>query len=394
MEKLVIIAFDLNPNLGSESGNTYSLINVLSTQYNMLIYTQEKHKLDLLNSSFNIKYIKSNIIGDLFEKIKLYNFKYRIFLNKIKHDLIKINDSGALIHFMTPHGIHSFCPYARLLKVPYIVGPIGGFLPLPEGFREYNGLISTIKEIYYSNIIKNKKWINYFTNSYAIIAGTPLVVNHLPDVCKNRVTIILESVLNTNFFNGDRTRVYDDKIQIIYSGRLELFKGCMILLYSFEKLIKKGYHNIELIIAGTGSREKTVRKIIKSRNLDNYTKILGRIPREKVRELLNNADIFCLPTLKEPGGTAILEAMSCCLPVITTNYGGPSFTVHKDCGILIEPTNVATYINELADKLEFLINHPDKRRELGINGRKHVIENYSQEALEEKINHFYSSLGI
>ena len=86
----------------------------------MLIYTQEKHKLDLLNRSFNIKYIKSNIIGDLFEKIKLYNFKYRIFLNKIKHDLIKIYDSGALIHFMSTSW-NSFIVHMPDLKVPYIV---------------------------------------------------------------------------------------------------------------------------------------------------------------------------------------------------------------------------------------------------------------------------------
>lgn len=390
MKKLVIIAYDINPYLGSESGNTYTLVKILSAGFDLVVYTQEKHRSDLLDKHFHMIYVKSDIFSDFFEKLKLYNFRYTMFLRKIKHDLVRIDDENTFIHFMTPHGIHSYNPYAGMLKVPYIIGPIGGFLTLPEGFREYNGLVPKIKEFYYRNIIKNKKWRQYFVNSCAIIAGTPLVVNHLPDICKNRVTIILESVLDTDFFNGPESRTSDDRIRIIYIGRLELYKGCTILLSSFERLVQKGYHNIELLIAGWGSQESKMRKRIRSGNLENHVKLLGRIPRDNVRDLLNQADIFCLPTLKEPGGTSILEAMSCCLPVITTNYGGPSFTVNKDCGILIEPTDVDTYVNDLTEKLEYLINHKNIRNQLGMNGRRHVIENYSSQALERKIFSFYS----
>ena len=73
-------------------------------------------------------------------------------------------------------------------------------------------------------------------------------------------------------------------------------------------------------------------ELISDHGLEDCVSLLGHVAR---RELLNEyqqSDIFCLPTLREPGGTAILEAMACCLPVVTSDYGGPHYCVTDECG--------------------------------------------------------------
>ncbi|MDY6899838.1 MAG: glycosyltransferase family 4 protein [Cyanobacteriota bacterium] len=47
-----------------------------------------------------------------------------------------------------------------------------------------------------------------------------------------------------------------------------------------------------------------------------------------------------MPSLREAGGNAVLEAMALGLPVVATKWAGPANTLHPDCGIWVEPTCV------------------------------------------------------
>jgi glycosyltransferase involved in cell wall biosynthesis len=106
-------------------------------------------------------------------------------------------------------------------------------------------------------------------------------------------------------------------------------------------------------------------------------------------KLYQNSDIFCLPTLREPGGTAILEAMACALPIITSNYGGPKYSVTEDCGTKIEVKDCEQYIRDLADALIKLINDSSLRLKMGLCARQRVEQEFSLIALEKKLIDLY-----
>ena len=57
---------------------------------------------------------------------------------------------------MSPFGIHSYSDLARDLKVPYIVGPAGGYLVMPKGFEAYRKLPMILKEFFYGRLLKTK----------------------------------------------------------------------------------------------------------------------------------------------------------------------------------------------------------------------------------------------
>jgi glycosyltransferase involved in cell wall biosynthesis len=396
MVKVIIVSYDNNPSIGSEGSVAYLWSEIISNSYETVVYTQNKHRVDLekLNSSLNFRYVEQPPFpSKILQKLKLYNYDYVLFIHRvermIKRDIV---NQKTIIHFLTPAGIHSYTNLGKKLSIPYIVGPIGGFLKMPNGFSEYRKLEMKLKEFLYSRIIKRKKWKNYFLHATRIISGTELVIRHLPEECKQKTSIIFDAIVDIDYFKSTERIRNSTTVKIIYSGRMVLYKGCFILLYAFEHLLKNGYDAIELIYAGDGSEKANLERYVSDHMLNDRVKVLGRVNRSELKELLNDSDIYCLPTLKDPGGISILEAMACGLPVISTNYGGPAYSVSKESGILIDPLGVKDYVEKLSVVLEKLINDKDLRERMGEKAREHVESYYSTSSLQYKVKDVYESV--
>ncbi len=65
--------------------------------------------------------------------------------------------------------------------------------------------------------------------------------------------------------------------------------------------------------------------------------LTGAVPHEQVRERLAACDVLCQPSLVEPFGQALLEAMACGRPVVATRIGGPPELVTPEAGVLVDP---------------------------------------------------------
>jgi glycosyltransferase involved in cell wall biosynthesis len=68
--------------------------------------------------------------------------------------------------------------------------------------------------------------------------------------------------------------------------------------------------------------------------------LLGSIPQEDLPGLVGASDVVCQPSLVEPFGQALLEAMACGRPVVATSVGGPPEFVMSEAGVLVDPTDV------------------------------------------------------
>jgi len=69
-------------------------------------------------------------------------------------------------------------------------------------------------------------------------------------------------------------------------------------------------------------------------------RVVGRVPHDEVPRLLADAHVLCQPSLVEPLGQALLEAMACGRPVVATSVGGPPEFVPADGGVLVDPADV------------------------------------------------------
>jgi glycosyltransferase involved in cell wall biosynthesis len=69
-------------------------------------------------------------------------------------------------------------------------------------------------------------------------------------------------------------------------------------------------------------------------------RLVGRVPHDQVPAWIASAGVVCQPSLVEPLGQALLEAMACGRSVVATRIGGPRELVPPDAGVLVDPTDV------------------------------------------------------
>ncbi|MGE3818361.1 MAG: glycosyltransferase family 4 protein, partial [Isosphaeraceae bacterium] len=108
--------------------------------------------------------------------------------------------------------------------------------------------------------------------------------------------------------------------------------------------------------------------------LEGHVDLLGGLPRSSVLESLRACDLFLLPSVSEGLSNAVLEAMSCGLPVVSTSAGGMAEAVRDGVDGFVVPTRAP---ESLADRLGRLILDPALRREFAASGRARVLDAFS-----------------
>jgi glycosyltransferase involved in cell wall biosynthesis len=69
-------------------------------------------------------------------------------------------------------------------------------------------------------------------------------------------------------------------------------------------------------------------------------RVVGRVKHDQVADLIAASDVVCQPSLIEPFGQAVLEALASERPVVATRIGGPAEVVTPETGVLVDPGNV------------------------------------------------------
>lgn len=123
---------------------------------------------------------------------------------------------------------------------------------------------------------------------------------------------------------------------------------------------------------------------------DGIVEAWGR--QEKMREILPQATIFCLPSSYREGmPKALLEAMSCALPCITTDAPGCRDAVrHEDNGLLVPIKNAKA----LAEAVKRLLQNPDERLRMGARGRERAEKEFNQEIIIQQTLNVYREVII
>jgi glycosyltransferase involved in cell wall biosynthesis len=90
-------------------------------------------------------------------------------------------------------------------------------------------------------------------------------------------------------------------------------------------------------------------------------RLLGAIPHERVPELLARSRVVCQPSLVEPFGQALLEAMASGRPVVATKIGGPTEFVPADAGRLVDPYDVGAIAAAMREAAGLPVPNPAAR---------------------------------
>jgi glycosyltransferase involved in cell wall biosynthesis len=148
----------------------------------------------------------------------------------------------------------------------------------------------------------------------------------------------------------------------LYVGRLWWGKGLDYLLDAFSALEKKALGPISLLLVGDGPEEERLRLRCRQEGIANVI-FAGFRHKAELPNYFAMSDVFVFPTLGDPYGLVVDEAMACSLPVISTTSAGEIEGRITDGvnGFTVRPRDV----NALLDRMELLAMDSSLRKRMG-----------------------------
>jgi glycosyltransferase involved in cell wall biosynthesis len=110
-------------------------------------------------------------------------------------------------------------------------------------------------------------------------------------------------------------------VTFLYVGRLWWGKGLDYLLEAFERIQEGDAGDVSLLLLGDGPEEKELKRKIADRGIRNVV-FAGFKQKPEIPRYFAASDVFVFPTLGDPYGLVVDEAMACSLPVISTTAAG------------------------------------------------------------------------
>lgn len=168
------------------------------------------------------------------------------------------------------------------------------------------------------------------------------------------IYVIPNAVDASRFKPNPGLRYPVNRINIVVVSRMFYRKGVDLLVDIIPEIIKK-HPDVYFIIGGDGPKKAILEAMRDKYNLADRMELLGRVPHEKVREVLCRGHIFLNTSLTEAFCIAIIEAASCGLLCVSTNVGGVPEVLPPDM-IYLAPASPKPMI----EQLERAINHYKK----------------------------------
>lgn len=405
---ILITAYAVNPNKGSEDGTGWNIIRTLSQEQKIIAITRR-------NNREAIERYRAENPGAAPET--QLDFAY--------YDLPqwlcwwKKGSRGALLYhylwhlgvvlfimrkgfqFTIAHHLNFHCSWSPtflwLLGKPVVWGPVGHHPKIPKGYLKHYSRKEKIKEAL-KWLAKKLAWkfdpfLNLAKHRVKVILGVNSSIAHVMGNAGHKVNIIpaIATEVPTTI-----APLQQDQFNVLSIGRFIPLKGFDMLVEAFAHF----YHQLpveqqkktKLTIIGKGPDEKLLHELIQSRQLpETVVQIIQWIPKDQLPRYFQAANVFFFPS-HEGAGMVVPEAMSYGLPVLTYDNYGPGESIGNEAGIIIPYTDYDSSTTHFAGQLEQLFHSPQLQQSLGASARQRFLQQYTWEGKVEKIQLIYQQI--
>ena len=289
--------------------------------------------------------------------------------------------------------VHSVSPKAGLIGI--LAAKIAG---VPIRIHTFTGQVWYTKKGLLKYLLKNADRFIVYCATHIIVDGESQrqflvakgIIEENNAKFSNKPGV---SCVNTDKFTRNDTVRYNyrkqlnlsNEIVFLFLGRLNVDKGVLDLAQAFSELNKK-CSNTRLVFVGP-DEENLQSKIQGICNQNASVIFYGAT--SKPQDVLQIADVFCLPSYREGFCESIIEASSLEIPVICSDTYGLTDTIVDDItGLRHKAANVASILVQM----EKMMENQDLRKELGKNGRQYVLNNFSVKIFTKRWVDFYKEV--
>ncbi|MCW3985537.1 MAG: glycosyltransferase family 4 protein [Candidatus Bathyarchaeota archaeon] len=167
-------------------------------------------------------------------------------------------------------------------------------------------------------------------------------------------------------YTGVNTKIFvylprrkKDRLDVLYVGSFQQRKRPFLVLEAAKR-----FRNMDFDLVGSGPLQGMLLNMKERFNLKNV-RIHGHLPLNELVSLMQKADIFLFPSVREGFPKVTIEAAATGLPTIVFNDYKPETVIDGETGFIVGN------IEEMMDKLEILMGDCALRREMGIKAREH-----------------------
>ena len=186
---------------------------------------------------------------------------------------------------------------------------------------------------------------------------------------QNKIAIILNGIDVEKFVPNEKG--VNEGYRLITTASADIpLKGLKYLIKALPGIVEN-FPDTSLDVIGKSPTDSKIRQLIEELGLEEKIQFHSGISAEEIVNLYHVSTVAVIPSLYEGFGFGAGEAMSCGVPLISTQSGGLRDVV-EDCALKIQPESV----RDIQEAVIQLFQNPTQRRELSEKGRKRIEEHF------------------
>jgi glycosyltransferase involved in cell wall biosynthesis len=336
-----------------------ALIMKADIEFELVIMSKDIHYKEVLNLGITIHYIIRKTKNDISVFYRFYEL-----CRNYRPDIVHCWDSMTAIYLV---------PTCKLLHIKLVNGMVVDS-PVRRNILNKYWLRARLSFPFSNIIVGNSK---SGLIAYKAPVNKSVVIYNGFNFCRienllSKETIRMQIKTESKYLIGMVASFSE------YKDYLTFFKAAGLVL--------KKRNDITFLAIGNNTDSVGSRNLIDNENIDHF-RLLGR--KFGIESFINALDICILSTFTEGISNSILEYMALSKPVIATHGGGTNeIVVDQNTGFLISPSNP----EELAEKIEILLNNDKLREKMGRAGNKWINKNFTIDLMTNKYIELYRNI--
>lgn len=287
---------------------------------------------------------------------------------------------------LTPTASSSLAPRCAEVGVPFVVGPINGGVPWPQGFdhlrRQEREWLSYVRLLYRWLPSLRRTW----RHSSALLVGSRHTLSEIPQALHAKCIYMPENAIDPLRFNR-RASAPHSPLRVCFVGRLVPYKGADMLLEAAAPLLRAGAMTLDII--GDGPMMAPLKAGAAELSVSDEVRFHGWIEHAAVQNLMCLCHAMALPSLREFGGGVVLEAMALGVVPIVVDYAGPAELVDSHVGFKVPLGSREEIVLALRRTLQEIAAAPQGLSVMAERARARVFDHYTWQAKAEQVLQAY-----
>ena len=198
----------------------------------------------------------------------------------------------------------------------------------------------------------------------------------------NKIVVIYNAINHESFGRDEVLRRFGNYKIVLFLGRLTIQKGPDFFLKAAKRVLEKN-SNVRFVIGGRGDMlPQLVRESIELGITDKVI-FVGYVPDDELSKLYQIADVYILPSVSEPFGITVLEAIASGTPTIISKQSGVSEVVKH--AFVVDFWDV----DEMANKILALTKYGSLGKSMSKNGKREISDHTWKSVASITINDAY-----